>query len=353
MRKALVCLMLLAVPASALAAVDYFPVTNDGTWYMHDAEGYGARGDGNFRICKGGNQNVGYLDWDGTVGDNSGMGMGAYITAEGGFVVSAKLYIRLSTADLLTTSMRLVTLRAGEGNGNVLEANSSTTGVSWDAPDDDVASSSQAVAYLPGQPNVGAGYGFKGDFNILGGGQPWVTPSTRDPNHSAYGGAKQFAPNEAIVFGLFNDSGRDDADEIWAVEELLGFSWSQGGSTVARHLSAGQLVNAAHLDQAAYVGGAEPRDKAGDGETALEWYSVDIDVNIVIDIDANYENKGIIFTAYGDDCVWDWGVGNPTAWAKDQSGGAWEAYLALDVVPEPATLSLLALGGLALLRRRK
>ena len=91
---------------------------------------------------------------------------------------------------------------------------------------------------------------------------------------------------------------------------------------------------------------------AGDGTGADAWFAVDIDVNIVIDIDANIENKGIIFTVYGDDCV-ILNNDNASVFASDQSGGAWGAYLAVDAVPEPATLSLLALGGLAMLRRRK
>ena len=350
--------MLLALPASAMAQiVDYFPVTLDASWYMHNSEGYGDRGDGNHRIVKASNQNISYMDWAGSEGDLTGMSLSDFIVTGAG-LQDATLYLRMANPLAGGKTARVLTLRSGN-QGDMVEGDWSTSGTTWDSPDNDCGgglNATQAVAWKCGTPTVPAtgGYLFRGEFGLSTGGIPWITPSTRPAGWSNHGSATccAFGPNAPIGCGFLGDSGRSDCDELWAVEIVLGFHWSQGGSTVARHEAAGQLVNDAYLSQAGCdVGGNEPRDKAGDGNAALDWHALAMDLDIVEDIANNPENKGIVFTTYGDAPVVAT-YGNEAVYASDQSGGIWGAYLAV-TVPEPATLSLLALGGLAMLRRRK
>ncbi len=139
-----------------------------------------------------------------------------------------------------------------------------------------------------------------------------------------------------------------DGGERFSAEWVIGSanSWA-GNATIDpvtgkyRFERAGQLINKNPDNSWLMLG---PDNAIGDG-----WYKVEINPALVNDIANNPENKGLVFNNYHNLVPFAWGNDDVCAL---EGGMADAAYLEVDAVPEPMTLTLLALGGLALLRRR-
>ena len=140
----------------------------------------------------------------------------------------------------------------------------------------------------------------------------------------------------------------------WALACVFGSNWSS--PSLSYFKNAGQIVNnntgdmntataGILLDAAKYVGTTNPRN----GATGF-WYAVPLSSDLVLSLANDPQTKALLLNN------WALGVastsGNPAFVTKDQSGGAGRPFIALDVTPEPATMVLLALGGLIALRRR-
>jgi len=336
MKKLLVALALTlwVVPAwTAMAAVDFFPVTADGSFDVHDQEGYANNGDGVFRLDKS-NHHMGFMDWDGSVGDLSGQTLADFINDNGGVVKSATLYIRAAWGTLLKNQAAIITLRTGN-EGNVVEDAEPSCCGTYDAPGDGIEGATEPFAWRAAAP----------PYSVKGGGVDvaWKMPSTA----TGWGG---FGPGDEVKWQVGPIYRGWDMDERWAIEYVIGSSNSQNGTTPDTVAAAGQLLNSAIIGPDNYVGNEDPRNKAGDPNDD-EWFKVAIDPEIILDLAFNPENKGIVFWGYMQGLVCAYG--NDSVYSKDQSGGLWEPYLVVEVVPEPATLTLLALGGLLAIRRRR
>ena len=126
----------------------------------------------------------------------------------------------------------------------------------------------------------------------------------------------------------------------------MGGTWSQGSNNVALFEKAGQLVNKNPDGTFLFL---DPATAAqGDG-----WYKVSLNQAIVLDMINNVENKGIVFSSYVAGAAIGWGTptyGNDPVYSSEHQGGIYAPYL--EITPEPATMVLLALGGLVALRRR-
>jgi len=90
------------------------------------------------------------------------------------------------------------------------------------------------------------------------------------------------------------------------------------------------------------------------------WYTAYEEWNVTADLNAWLSGAAVNNGWFLRDQAWDWANAgedpidwNPiTAWSSLYAGKA-DAQLVLEVIPEPATLVLLGLGGLSLLNRRK
>jgi len=76
-----------------------------------------------------------------------------------------------------------------------------------------------------------------------------------------------------------------------------------------------------------------------------DWISVVLDDAVVAELLTNPLNRGL----YTNGDSWE----NSNVYSRDQAGGLFAPYLEVTFVPEPATMGLLVLGGVAALIRRK
>ncbi len=205
MRKAFCVLAVLMMVLPAMAATDTFKVTIDGSFNINDPEGVGNAGTStSFRLSKA-NQHMGYMDWDGAVGQSSGQSLGSFTS---GGINKAYLYVRAAMVDdwepvdpnnpngdwyiagqvrgTIQNTAAIVTLRTGN-TGNIVQdpgivaTNFQNNGDPWP---DGMTGTTQSSAWrmaenlMPtGFPATGGGlYSLPGRFQ----GEAWKTPSTRE-----------------------------------------------------------------------------------------------------------------------------------------------------------------------------
>lgn len=349
---AFVALAMFVMPAVA-DTVDTFKDTIDGSFDIaHGSgwtEGYGDAGTSSFPRLAKGHQHMGYMDWAGTVGGTSGQSLGDFVAAGGG-VKSANLYIHVAAGSAaLGGKIAIITIRTSNV-GDILE---SPVSMADYTSCDGVQGKSNPVAFrmadlslAPGYVNNGEGIDMYGDGSYAG--EPWKRPSTGNPLGSR-SGSYTFKPGDAVYDLNTSNPRRGFWDsELWGVEGVVGFHWSQASNDVARFEAAGQLVNKDALGGFLFF---DPVNMIASSDANGTWYKVPINPAIVVDLANNLENKGIVFS--------NWvagGVGgtsyNNAYDSKDHQGGAWAPYLEV-TTPEPMTLALLGLGGLALIRRRR
>jgi hypothetical protein len=349
MKKGLLFLAVAMWALPALAATDTFKDTIDGSMDIYDTEGYAAGGgSATFRLNKE-NQHMGFMDWDGSVGQTSGQSMADFVTNNGGLINSAYLWVKAETS--LSNLAAIVTIRTSNV-GNIVE---DTLGCCADylglnGPDGvDIATiggKSEPVAFRMADPYLAnpARYANQGEGIDQGGvgqypGEPWKRPTTGNPAGTSSGGVTFYPGSDMDV--LVGASRRGFwGDEIYGFEGVIGSTWSKASNTVSLFENAGQLVNKDSGGNFLFLG---PGDAQTDG-----WYKVAINPELVYDIILNDENKGLVFTGYVPN---GGGYGNESVYShRDSVANA--PYLEIEVVPEPATMVLLALGGVALLRRR-
>ncbi len=346
MKKVLVVLAVAALAMPAMAAVDYFPVTADGSFGTHTGEGYFNMGAaGSPRLYKD-NQHMGFLGFDGAVGDSSAQSIADFLAANGGSIADAKLYICAHNA--FSSSAGIIGLRSGNV-GAIVEDGSTGAGGTFDSPASGIAGASEPFAFRSQDPalNTWTAPG-------MGVGEAWIRPS----NSATLNG---FAAGDEIVWNARGEVwtsgtqlGYNNTYGTWALQYLIGQYNRNGAIDAAKLESAGQLVVKDALgNPVAFGAGFEAVDVRGTANELGQWYAVDLNDEIIQALASDPEMKGLGFYQKLTYCgSVDWS-NNQEFVSVEQWGGVNAAYIALNVVPEPATLALLAMSGLALIRRRK
>ncbi len=331
-----VLLILAAMTTAAPAWADFgvcFPVVGAGSFdtYPRDLGGYGNGGSdpaprlGFYKV------GLGWMAWDAKDAngvehfswDDSGSGSLAQFLWPGGS--PGMLYLNLDTNNLVG-SWAIETLRCG--NTGVIQADGSVrVGYIYDNPAPNITGSTQPWAW-----KAGAGpWSAPGKLNVDD--ELWIRPDG--------GGPIYWQPG-----GVGPEYGFDSGTATWAIQSLLGFSSSQAGTNMAAATAAGQIVsndgagNAVFLSQANYIGSTSPRRASGTGN----WYAVRLSPDLLESLAFDPQTKGLVFN--------NWFAGTTPSGAQfygPSQNNAANAYIFF--VPEPATLVLLALGGIALLRR--
>lgn len=349
--------------------VEFFQVTGDGSFAtyhtsdMSSCEGYTNAGAGGAARLGYAKQGHGWLAWDAqdstgtrntSVGDVSGQTLSQFLAANP--TAKATLYLNLDKAEgALVGSWAITTIRCGN-EGVMQEDAGAGTGQTYASPAPGIAGSTQAWAWragTPPYPTNGIVYAANNPDATFAG-EPWIAAGNTDSHYSGGG----FTAGQEIVWGGNTKIGYDgtmatNGGEAWALAALIGMDWGKNDTNVANAEAAGQIVNkdangnAAFLSAASYVGTTNPRNGV-----VGNWYAVELSQELLLSLANDPQTKGLIFNN------WFAGTtnasGNPSFVTKDQAVngvlGAGAAFLAL--TPEPATMVLLALGGLVALRRR-
>jgi len=356
----------MAVPA--LAQTDFFPVAGAGSFdtYSNGAtgsEGYTNGGSG--ASCRLGysKQGLGWMSWDAkaasstpgggtetvSYGDLTGDTIAQFLAANP--TATATLYVNVANyGSTVTGTYGITSIRCG--NQGVMTANGTpNVGPGYTAPASDMQGSTQDWAWS-------AGAGSWSQNGILNADDvPWIAVGTTSSHYaSQFTTGQNIAWRPGITFGPsygWDTTMDGNGGQPWAVNCLIGGDWSQGGVSVSRAQTAGQAVNTDASNNAVYLNVAaatvaSPRPASAAGN----YIAVPINAALLASIaneGASTHDKAIAFDN------WFAGAtsssGNPAFYGPNQNNGA-NSFLELSVVPEPATMVLLALGGLALIRRR-
>lgn len=371
MRNLLAVLLIAGLVAPAMGAQVFFNATADGsfnTYRSGNAEGYTNAGiQGMPRLSKS-NQHMGWLSFMGAAATDGSGSLASYVAAHPG--TTATMYVRTSAA--MPGKLALISIRSGN-QGGLVEDQGTGGSYAMTAPAPGYTGASELQAFrgcstapLAAFPAFGDGiYTLEDPNNTLGvQGQAWISPSTRAANAGKTPfqvGANQPIRYDQGIWGGWNSGGTQTPNgkyrgyfpdsatagrNYWALEDLLGLYNQRGAGDATTVTAAGQIVNGGAATpqwvDSSVAAASDPKTN-----TAGTWLAIPIDAAFLADMASNPENKGLVFTSEFAGGVADWS--NTAFYTKDQSGGAYVAYLA---IPEPATMILLALGGLVALRRR-
>jgi hypothetical protein len=340
----------------AVGLVEQFKATIDGSFNIYHSgsgnEGYGNNGTGSFPRLMKGHQHLGFMDWDGAEGVGSGTPLNDFVNLNG--VQTVFLYIHASQG-ALSGKGGIITIRTGNV-GNIVEDNGFNGAYNSDFTGSGVAGSSGPEAFrmadyeIVGPPlryaNHGAGIDKYGAGTFAG--QAWRRPVYSGLPAGTRSGTPTFKPGDYCYTGTLGVNARGFWDtELYGVEGVVGFHWSQASNTAQRFRDAGQMVN---QDIDGNFLWFDPANQILSSDANGIWYKVPINPTIVRDIVVNPENKGIVFSNWVAGAVNNYA--NNSFDSSEHQGGAWAPYLEI-ITPEPMTLTLLAMGGLALIRRRR
>lgn len=396
MRKFLTLAVVVAIAAPAFGVADFFQVTSDGAFNTYKTNGgYGNVGaGGSIRMGKT-NQAMGYMGFAGAAGDTSGQSIDAFVQANGGWSnpnVQVTLHFRATDAGLpavgakaqpayngvggaaVQIGMYIESVRVGlgAGTGGLVEDQSTSSGNDYGykpgittgslGPPAGFQGASEPVAFRGAQPYQTNDRFFNYGEGIAAGplgtaaGTAWFTPSGYTKGDFAANAAVQWMAGtmprgvniskggfalEWLLGGFGNNGGaRAGALDINGLPTTN--DWAQSGQIIAKNPDGTPLVVTA-ANYSAVV--ADPRKGTVDAKNV----AIPLDLAFAMDLATNPEFRGLVFSNNFNTLGAFWG--NTGFYTKEQSGQL-IPYLEVNITPEPATLILLALSGVAMLRRR-
>lgn len=364
-------LVVIAMPARVSAVSDYFQMTAGGSFNVYYGEGYtNGGGTGTPKLSQRGSnssQQMGWMSFYNAVGDSSGQTIAGFVAANGGWGnVRVSLHFETNTplaAGDATTGDYIESVRCGN-SGPLVADGGSSSGPTWLIPAPGYTDASEPQAFRAGSTGyvMGNPHGVypQGSWNYFqdGTGEAWKVPSNRALNtgntdYTYDGSSADIVMNGSAGMGWGANKGQ------WALQNLLGgYAGNNGLASVDTIVSAGQLlvqsggspllVNNTNTPGA--IGAVnDPRNKSGD-PTKANWYSIPLDTTFAMDqanVDGTMQCKSLIFNNLISGMN---GLNN--GYLSFYNTFNLYPYLEVSVLPEPTSLCLLTLGGLALLKRR-